>query len=46
MKRRFTDEQIIGVLKEHESGEAVAEICRELTKSPRLFATVATSLVP
>lgn len=28
MKRRFTDEQIIGVLKEHESGEPVAEICR------------------
>ena len=28
MKRRFTDEQIIGVLKEHKSGGPVSEICR------------------
>ena len=28
MKRRFTNKQIIGVLKEHESSEPVAEICR------------------
>ena len=29
MKRsRFTDEQIIGVLKEHEAGAATADVCR------------------
>ena len=29
MKRnRFTDEQIIGILKEHEAGMAVSELCR------------------
>ena len=30
MKRnRFTDEQIIGILKEHEAGTAVSELCRK-----------------
>lgn len=30
MKRsRFTEEQIIGILKEHEAGIAVAELCRK-----------------
>ncbi|MBP2450044.1 putative transposase [Rhizobium leguminosarum] len=30
MKRnRFTDEQIIGVLKEHEAGTPVSELCRK-----------------
>ena len=30
MKRtRFTDEQIIGTLKEHEAGMAVSELCRK-----------------
>ena len=30
MKRnRFTDEQIIGILKEHEAGMPVSELCRE-----------------
>lgn len=30
MKRnRFTDEQIIGILKEHEAGTPVAELCRK-----------------
>lgn len=30
MKRNgFTDEQIIGFLKEHEAGTAVAELCRK-----------------
>ena len=30
MKRsRFTEEQIIGILKEHEAGVAVAELCRK-----------------
>lgn len=30
MKRnRFTDEQIIGILKEHEAGTSVSELCRK-----------------
>jgi putative transposase len=29
MKKRFTEEQIIQVLKEHASGAKVAEICRK-----------------
>ena len=30
MKRtRFTDEQIIGILKQHESGVSTADVCRE-----------------
>ncbi len=30
MKRnRFTDEQIIGILKEHEAGRPVSELCRK-----------------
>jgi putative transposase len=30
MKRnRFTEEQIIGILKEHEAGLAVADLCRK-----------------
>ncbi|TWD46882.1 transposase [Agrobacterium vitis] len=30
MKRnRFTDEQIIGILKEHEAGTPVLELCRQ-----------------
>ena len=28
-RSRFTDEQIIGILKEHESGVPVAELCRK-----------------
>ncbi|WP_141214351.1 transposase, partial [Bordetella genomosp. 7] len=28
MKKRFTEEQIIGVLKEAEAGAKVAELCR------------------
>ncbi|MFM6349063.1 MAG: transposase, partial [Dolichospermum sp.] len=30
MKRsRFTEEQIIGILKEHEAGAKTAEVCRK-----------------
>ena len=29
MKKRFTEEQMIGVLKEHESGVKVSELCRK-----------------
>ena len=29
MKRRFTEEQIIGILKQHESGLATTELCRQ-----------------
>jgi transposase InsO family protein len=29
MKRRFTEEQIIGILKAHEKGGTVMEICRK-----------------
>ena len=29
MKRRFSEEQIIGILKQHESGIATSELCRQ-----------------
>ena len=28
-RKRFTEEQIIGILKEHEAGVSVAELCRK-----------------
>ena len=28
-RRRFSDEQIIGILKEHEAGVSVADLCRK-----------------
>ena len=30
-RRRFSDEQIIGILKEHEAGVSVADLCRKLS---------------
>ena len=29
MKRRFIDEQIIGILKQHEAGASAGELCRQ-----------------
>jgi putative transposase len=38
MKRsRFSDEQVIGILKEHEAGMAVAELCRKHGMSSATF---------
>ena len=38
MKRnRFTEEQIIGVLREHETGAAIAELCRKHGMSSATF---------
>jgi putative transposase len=37
MKRRFTEEQIIGVLKEQEAGGKTAEVCRRHGISPATF---------
>ena len=37
MKRRFTEEQIIGILKQHESGVSTNEICRQHNISPATF---------
>jgi putative transposase len=37
MKKRFTEEQIIKVLKEQESGQATAEVCRRHGISPGTF---------
>jgi putative transposase len=38
MKRsRFSEEQVIGVLKEHEAGVAVAELCRKHGMSSATF---------
>lgn len=37
MKRRFTDEQIIGILKEHEAGVTTRELCRKHGMSDATF---------
>jgi len=36
-KKRFTEAQIVQALKEHESGRAAADICRELGVSQTSF---------
>ncbi len=38
-KSRFTDEQIIGVLKEHQAGLSAAELCRKHGISDATFYT-------
>ena len=37
MKRRFTDEQIIGILKEHEAGITIKELCRKYGMSDATY---------
>jgi len=37
MKKRFTDEQIIAMLKEQESGEKTADLCRRYGISQGTF---------
>ena len=37
MKARFTQEQIIGLLKQHEAGVSTAQICRENNVSQATF---------
>jgi putative transposase len=37
MKRRYSDEQIIGILKEHEAGVKATELCRKYGMSDATF---------
>lgn len=37
MKKRYTEEQIIKAIKQHEAGTKVADICRELAISEGTF---------
>jgi len=37
MRRRFTDEQIIGMLREHEAGVKTADLCRKHGLSEATF---------
>ena len=37
MKRRFSEEQIIGILKEHEAGVSAKELCRKHGMSDASF---------
>lgn len=37
MKKRFTEEQIIGILKEQEAGERTADVCRRYGISQGTF---------
>ena len=39
MKKKFTEEQIIGILKQHESGVKTADVCREHGISTNTFYT-------
>jgi putative transposase len=44
MKRRFSEEQIIGILRQHEGGLTVAEICRQHTVSDASFYATPASM--
>jgi putative transposase len=37
MKQRFSEEQIIGILKQHESGVSTADVCRQHGISQNTF---------
>lgn len=37
MKRRFSEEQIIGILKQNEAGTSVSDLCREHNVSSATF---------
>ena len=39
MQKKFTEEQIIGILKQHESGVKTADVCREHGISTNTFYT-------
>ncbi len=45
MKKRYTDEQIIKAINEHEAGVKLDDICRDLGISNALFTTGAVSLL-
>jgi len=38
-KSRFSEAQIVGILKEHEAGEATKQVCRRHGISPATFYT-------
>jgi putative transposase len=37
MKSRFSEEQIIGILRQHEAGVATSQLCRDHNISPATF---------
>ena len=39
MKRRFSEEQIVGILKQQESGTITADVCREHNINTNTLAT-------
>ena len=45
MKKRFTDEQIIAMLKEQEAGEKTADLCRRYAISQATFTNTNRSMV-